>query len=224
MILAAGIVVAGAFSLSPGFGGMLIVIACGIRASWRETRPGLVRVATLASAIGAACFIAAIMASPQPGAALSLHSLRPSSRMLAWIGSVKAFPAHPWFGKGLGVGVVEIRYINPAGEYELLTDAHNTWLSILVQCGVTGLAAFTALMVALWRGSNVRVQETPYDRVVAGLSVAFVAGFLYQSLSGSFENTRHVWMLIGLLAAAKQIRDEVQASRGREYPGAPAAR
>jgi O-antigen ligase len=223
-ILGAGIVVAGAWSLSPGFGGMLIVIACGIRASWQRTRPGLVRAATLASAIGAACFIAAIVASPQPGAALSLHGLRPSSRMLAWIGSMKAFPAHPWFGKGLGVGVVEIRYINPAGEYELLTDAHNTWLSILVQCGVIGLAAFTALTVALWRGSNVRAQGTPYDRVVAGLSVAFVAGFLYQSLSGSFENTRHVWMLIGLLAAAKQIRDEVQASTGREYPGAPAAR
>jgi len=136
--------------------------------------------------------------------------------MLAWMGSVKAFPAHPWFGKGLGVDVVEIRYINPAGMYELLTDAHNTWLSILVQCGLIGLAAFVALTVALLRGSSLRAPQTTHDRVVAGLSVAFVAGFLYQSLSGSFENTRHVWMLIGLLAAAKQFRDEAQASTGRE--------
>jgi len=33
-------------------------------------------------------------------------------------------------------------------------------------------------------------------------------GFLYPSLSGSFENTRHVWVLFGLLAAVRELGSE----------------
>jgi len=207
-VLGTAVVAAGAMSLSPGFGGMLIVIGFAVAGAWKAVQPRLVRAVTVACAIGAAAFFVAIVASPEPGASVSLHGLRPSSRLLAWSGAVRAFPAHPWFGKGVGVDVVAIHYVNPAGEHEMLTDAHNTWLSILVQCGAVGLAAFTALTVALVRGGRAGVEDSTVDRVVAGLLVAFVAGFLYQSLSGSFENTRHVWMLFGLLAAATAIRAE----------------
>jgi O-antigen ligase/polysaccharide polymerase Wzy-like membrane protein len=213
-VLGAAIVTAAVLSLSPGFGGMLLVLAFALWAGWKETRPGLVHAASLASAIGAIVFVAAITVSPAPGAALSLHGLRPSSRMLTWIGSIEAFPAHPWWGKGLGLEVVEIGYRNSSGIYELLTDAHNTWLSILVQCGAIGLAAFVAVIAAVVRGTSLWRSATTADRVVSGLTVAVAAGFIYQSFSGSFENTRHVWVLFGLLAAAKELR-EPYASIGR---------
>jgi hypothetical protein len=215
-ILCAGIVCAGIVSLSPGFGGMLMVVAFGVWAAWNDRRPGacshfsdtiLVRMVIVGSVVGAVGFLAAITASPGLGASLSRQGWRPSSRMLTWIGAVKAFPAHPWWGKGLGLSVVQIGYFNPSGIYELLTDAHNTWLSILVQCGVFGLAAFVGMIADLLRGASLRASATPPDRIVSGLTMAVVAGFLYQSLSGSFENTRHVWVLFGLLAAAKQLRE-----------------
>jgi O-antigen ligase len=221
--LGAAIVAAGAMSLSPGFGGMLIVAAFAVAGAWKEVQPRLVQAVMVACAVGAAAFFVAIVASPEPGAGFSLHGLRPSSRLLAWTGAFNAFPAHPWFGKGLGVDVVAIHYINPAGEREVLTDAHNTWLSILVQCGAFGFAAFTGLIAALVRGARARDEGTAVAPVVGGLLIAFIAGFLYQSLSGSFENTRHVWMLIGLLAAATAIRAENQAPRRGAYRGEPAA-
>lgn len=207
-VLGAAIVAAGAMSLSPGFGGMLIVVAFAVAGAWKDVQPRLVKAAIVACAVGAAAFFVAIVASPEAGTGLSLHGLRPSSRLLAWTGALNAFPAHPWFGKGVGVDVVAIRYINPSGESEVLTDAHNTWLSVLVQCGAVGFGALTALIVALVRGARGGGEDTAVSRVVSGLLVAFLAGFLYQSLSGSFENTRHVWMLVGLLAAATEIRGE----------------
>jgi O-antigen ligase len=101
--------------------------------------------------------------------------------------------------------VVEIGYVNPSGIYELLTDAHNTWLSVLVQCGIAGLVAFVAMITALLRGASLRASATTRDRLLSGLTMAFVAGVLYQTLAGSFENTRHIWVLIGLLAAVKAL-------------------
>jgi O-antigen ligase len=202
LLVSGGIVCAGLSSLSPGIGGIFLVLAFGAWAAWRRTRPRMVRASIVAAWIGAAVFLIAVTASPLPHAALALRSLHPSSRALAWAGAVKAFPAHPWFGKGLGLDVVEILYINPSGIYELLTDAHNSWLSILVQSGIVGLAAFASLVFALVRPSfGVFGSERPEDVAQAGLAVAFGAGFLYQSLTGSFENTRHVWALVGLLAA-----------------------
>jgi len=212
--LAVAIVSAAVFSLSPGFGGMLLVLAIAVWASWRVTHPLAARAVVAACLLGATAGLVAISASPAAGEPLSIHDLRPSSRLLTWIGSLQAFPAHPWFGKGLGLEVVHIGYRNPSGIYELLTDAHNTWLSILVQCGVVGLATFIAIVVAVMRGTAV-ASATVSQRILSGLVAAFAAGFLYQSLSGSFENTRHVWALIGLLAAAREI-DSAQASRLRE--------
>jgi O-antigen ligase len=222
-VFAAAIFCAGLLSLSPGFGGMLLVVAFGVWAVWNDRRPALVRMVIIGCVAGAVAFLAAIIASPELGASLSRHGWRPSSRLLTWIGAVNAFPAHPWWGKGLGLEVVRIGYVNPARIYELLTDAHNTWLSILVQSGVFGLAAFVGIIAHLLRGASLRASATAPDRIVSGLTMAVVAGFLYQSLSGSFENTRHVWVLFGLLAAAKQLR-EPHASIAREYPGPPAPR
>ena len=205
VIIGVGVSGAALWSLSPGLGGLLLVVAFGAWAHWKDSRPGLARAIVVAGAFGAACFFLAATVSPEPGSSLALERLRPSSRVLAWVGALKTFPAHPWFGKGLGLEVVEIGYVNPSGIYELLTDAHNTWLSVLAQCGLVGLAAFVAMNVALLRGASLGASATPRDRMHAGLRMAFLAGFLYQSLSGSFENTRHVWVLMGLLASVPTL-------------------
>ena len=35
--------------------------------------------------------------------------------------------------------------------------------------------------------------------------MAMIGGFVYSSFSGSFENTRHVWAVMGLVAAVQEI-------------------
>jgi putative inorganic carbon (hco3(-)) transporter len=221
LALAGGIVVAAAFSLSPGLGGLLLVIAFWAWSEWRVTRPRLAVLAIAVGAIGAAVFLLATTAVPAPDMPLSLWHLRPSSRLLTWIGSFHTFVAHPWFGKGVGLHVVEIGYTNPSGVYEWLTDAHNTWMSVLAQDGIVGLAAMTSIVIMLLRGTRVSLASRE-QTLRTGLTVAFVAGFLYQAFSGSFENTRHVWVLIGLLAASQTLTTD-QPSSAPSNPGPPAA-
>jgi len=200
-IIGVGVSGAAFWSLSPGLGGLLLVGAFCAWTRWKDSRPGLARASVIALVAGAAAFLLAATVSLGPGGSLDLGRLLPSSRLLAWVGALKTVPSHPWFGKGLGLEVVEIGYTNPSGIYELLTDAHNMWLSVLAQCGLVGFAAFVAMIAALLRGASLRASSSPIDRVRSGVTLAFVAGFLYQSLTGSFENTRHVWILMGLLAS-----------------------
>jgi O-antigen ligase len=210
-------IVAAAFSLSPGLGGLLLVIAFGAWCEWRQSRPRLVTLIVAGSALGAVLFLLATTTTvPAPGEALSQWHYRPSSRMLTWIGSVHTFLTHPWFGKGVGLDVVGIGYTGPSGVYEWLTDAHNTWLSVLAQEGILGFAALVSIIVVLLRGPRFSM-ASPEAALRAGLAVAFVTGFLYQGLTGSFENTRHIWVLIGLLAASRgltPLTPERQNARG----------
>jgi O-antigen ligase len=215
--LGAAIVAAALLSLSPGFGGILLVIAYVAWSAWRTTHPWRARAALVVGIAGAAAFVIAITASPPPNGPLSLATFRPASRLLTWRGSLAAFPQHPIFGKGLGLPVVGIMYVNPSGIYEWLTDAHNTWLSILVQSGLVGLACFVGLTVSMLR-------ETHRSEIGDTLTLAVVAGLMYQTLSGSFENTRHIWMLIGFALAAAALPRNQEASTMSRYSGPPAAR
>jgi hypothetical protein len=221
LAFAGAVIVAAVFSLSPGLGGLLIVIAFGAWCEWYPNRPLLVTSAIVFGAIGAVLCLLATVAVPAPHQSLSLWHLRASSRLLTWIGSWGTFLAHPLLGKGVGVDVVAIGYTNPSGVYEWLTDAHNTWLSVLAQEGLAGFAALAVVIAALLKGASLSMAP-PQQALHTGLMVAFVTGFLYQGFTGSFENTRHIWVLIGLLAASKTLAQR-QMSVGPENPGPPAA-
>jgi len=43
--------------------------------------------------------------------------------------------------------------------------------------------------------------------ILTGLGLAFCSAFVYQGLTGSFEDARHLWVLIGLVPAARDIYD-----------------
>lgn len=221
LALAVAIVVAAAFSLSPGLGGLALVIAFWAWSEARVSRPRLAALAIAAGALVAALFLLATIAVPVSGMPLSPWHLRPSSRLLTWIGSFRTFVTHPWFGKGLGLHVVELGYTNASGVDEWLTDAHNTWLSVLAQDGLAGFAAMISIIVVLLRGARLSM-ASPEQVLRTGLKVAFVTGFLYQGFSGSFENTRHLWVLIGLLGASRALPGR-QMSIGPVKPGPPAA-
>jgi len=87
----------------------------------------------------------------------------------------------------------------------LLTDAHNTWLNIGGQAGIPGFLASITLTIALiGRSLPLRTSEG-ISSSRAMLGVAFLAAFVAQGFVGSFENARHLWVLIGLLLASASL-------------------
>lgn len=202
-VLIVGTMTTAVFSLSPGLGGLSLAVGVWWWNALRERSPRLGALCLVGGLAGAAVFFVAITVSP-----VSLADLAPSSRVLAWRDTWHTFTAHPWLGRGLGLEVAAVRYRNASGAFEFLTDAHNTWLSILAQDGMVGLAAFVAVVLPIARRMRLSAVlddlGNPAAMVRLGVELAFLGGFLYQTLSGSFENTRHVWALVGLTAAVQE--------------------
>jgi hypothetical protein len=203
-LLLAGIGVSMVFTISPGLGGAALCAGLWIRTRTRQTRwqiwGALALVAGIVAAVG---FLAVTSVS------LGGHSVQPSSRVLAWMQAWRHFVAHPFFGQGVGTDPVSVFWKNPAGLTEHLTEAHSLWLSIAAQEGGVGLLAFVGIVAFVLRGWR-RAQPAGEDRVILdALGVAFVGAVLYHGLSGAFEDTRHVWLLIGLLATSARAGSTV---------------
>ena len=113
----------------------------------------------------------------------------------AWVWKRAAETAATAFpiGTGLGIDPADHSWTNPAGEMQRLTDAHQAYLSVLAQLGLPGLVAWLALLlIALLRAR----QKDPW------LATGIVAAVLIPSLSGSFEDARHLWVLLGMAAGS----------------------
>jgi O-antigen ligase len=105
----------------------------------------------------------------------------------------------------VGLPVSSAPYVNPSGGRGTLTDAHNTYLSLAGESGLLGILAFGGIIVfLLWRVLPLQLNG-PINLVIKTyLVLALVDAFLFQSLVGSFEDTRHLWVLFGMLAATKE--------------------
>ena len=141
----------------------------------------------------------------------------PTQRLLAWRDAIETFIQHPLFGKGVGLGVANVRFQAPSGQMQILTDAHNTFLSIAGQAGILGSAAFFALMIStLRRGLISRIGEVTKvtnKPISLAMTIAFISGIAFQGMVGSFEDARHLWVLLGLIVAASRIDVPAKADR-----------
>jgi O-antigen ligase len=104
---------------------------------------------------------------------------------------------HPWLGAGLGKPLASVTFVAPSGAVQHLTDAHNVWLSVAGHMGVVGVIALGAVLVVALGRHRPRLDAAPIPKA---LMLAFVGTFLYDGLTYSLEDTRHIWLLIGLLA------------------------
>lgn len=134
------------------------------------------------------------------------HSeLKASRRAIAWQTAFETFKQYPILGRGVGLPVSSAPYVNPSGGRGTLTDAHNTYLSIAGESGLFGILAFGGIIVfLLWRVSPLQLNGPINVVIKTYLVLALVDAFLFQSLVGSFEDTRHLWVLFGMLAATKE--------------------
>lgn len=203
--IAAAAVGTGFLALSPGFGGLMLSSSLWHFGFGRRAR----RLLLAAGIAGAIAFLSAALISPDTpntdrGFTFAGRTFEPSVRVLVWQDSLRTISDNPVVGRGVGIDPASVRYVTLSGDRQFLRDAHNMFLNVAGQSGAVGLAAFVLLLVYVGRG--LLRGSRSLDPVAAGLACAFAGAILFQGLTGSFENARHFWILIGLAGAAAGAR------------------
>lgn len=211
---AAALLVSALFALTPGFGGLLAMLALWVWYRKREQRPGIAALALAAAGAVTLLEVAVAAVTPVlhptapflirvPGLA---HPLAPAVRLLAWIDAARNFVASPVVGHGIGVDAVHVLYQAPEDSSpSYVTDAHNFILSIAAQCGVVGVAALVGIVAFVVQ--QARRAAAQRNALLFGVSIAWLSGFAIEGLVGSFEDARHLWILLGLIVAARRFED-----------------
>jgi O-antigen ligase len=212
--LVGGIGIAATFTISPGLAGIAFAIGVWLWLVWRDRHRGLARL-SLVAGLGAALLSVPVMALtpilhptapflvPVPATDLILA---PAGRLMIWIDAVRNFVADPFLGRGIGQDAVLVFYQDPEGDLQRLTDAHNSFLSIAVQCGIAGFTALIAILAGTVRLMGpLRLSDDRANTLRLAFGMAFLNGLALQGLGGSFEDARHLWVLFGLLLAAERI-------------------
>jgi len=196
-------------TLSPGLGGLALAgslwLACS--SAMPPVRARMLR--RLGVAMAVASFLA-ILPSPTMLQATNLAQFEPSSRLQTWADASKTFLARPLLGAGPGADVAHVTYVNASRQVEYLTDAHNTWLSVLAQTGLIGFACFAVVIGVLIRRMRFDRDLSAQSAWRTGGELALLASVLIPSLSGSFEDARHAWVLLGMVYGAQQARPGVK--------------
>ncbi|HEX4738654.1 MAG TPA: O-antigen ligase family protein [Allosphingosinicella sp.] len=196
------------FTVSPGLGGVGLCLGLWGWILWRGAAPALARTALAGGIASAVLFVLATLVAFQFHAtapfAIHLfgHVFAPGPRVMTWMGSWRTFLDHPLFGRGVGLDACLVWYQPPAAPLGVLRDAHNVFLSVTAQEGIFGLAAILAILAFIARRTApLRLDgDAAVFRVATGL--ALLGALAYQGLSGSFEDSRFLWLLMGLFLIA----------------------
>lgn len=205
-------IVAGAVStVSILLGGVFLILGAWV---WLR-RPGTA-LSRLAVSLGVGSAIAFVVIAPfalgvRSPAPYKLYlpivgELDPSARLLVWSEAWNTFTDAPLTGAGIGRPVASVLFQNLDGTWSMLTDAHNTFLNVAAESGLLGLFGLGAVIYAAIRSINRDVADgSSLGILQSGLCLAFVSAFLYQGLTGSFDDARHLWVLIGLMLATGRL-------------------
>jgi len=198
------------FTISIGLGGVFLGIGIWFWYVAGQRRPveSQIALATGITIAVAFIFLSVFALSPYPGGSVigtipfTNFPIMASGRVLVWRDAIQTFIEYPLVGKGLGLPVANVIFPNSEGSLSLLTDAHNSFLSVASQNGILGFVAFgmiTFFLVRRWSSVN------SVKPIMFGAGLALLCSFVYQGLTSSFEDARHLWVLIGIFLAAENI-------------------
>jgi len=215
-IYAAVLFVVDLFTLTPGLGGICITTGYVVGKHLRDHGMKILGRTAIAAGILIATvfFITAsiTMFSFDPnGTAIPVSHgmISPSHRTVAWKTAFETFLKDPFFGRGVGMPVANSKFVDPSGNSQILTDAHNTYISLLGETGILGFAAFMGIIVFLTFGLfKMRNEDTIRRSVRIFFLLALADAFFYQSLTGSYEDSRHLWVLFGTIAAMLAVSNK----------------
>jgi hypothetical protein len=194
--LAGAVTLAAVFTFSPGWAGIAMVWSLWAWAALRARRPAMAASALAAGLLFAALMLAAAAVDPTD------PFVEPGVRWHIWQAALHTVMAQPWLGVGVGLPVVEVFHQAPDGGLQRLTDAHNVWLNVAGQAGVFAALALAGLLVHLaWKPAGAGAEPANPLRFALVLVVVGVWGF--EGLTNSLEDARHLWLMLGLLAACR---------------------
>lgn len=205
--------IASVFTISPSLGGIILIIGLWLWLSFREKKNfNFARLSLIGGIFFALLFFLSTVVTPIRSETSPFYlqipliekRLDPSSRVLAWQTSLQTLAENPFFGKGVGTDVANAKYLNPSGRMETLLDAHQMWLNVAGQTGIFGLFALCFLCLFLFRRAYIFDFANQKLILQTALGITFLSAFLYQGLTGSYEDARHLWVLIGLLASVSE--------------------
>lgn len=205
-IAAAAVCLATVLTLSPGLGGLALSTGIWLRRDLlSQSRLRAARIVLAISVATAGVVFLATLASPDTantdrGITVLNRTIEPSVRVLVWESALQTVAEHPLLGRGVGIDPAFVRYTALSGDQQTLRDAHNIPLNVAGQSGLIGLSVFSLMMIYLARFIG---KYSRHDDTVFALSLAFIGAFFYQGLTGSFEDARHIWILVGFLVASR---------------------
>lgn len=211
-----GILFCALLTFSPGLGGIALVAGIWGGLYFQQSKPRLAYVSRISGVFTAAFFLLAAMIAPNihPTAPFYINvplierQIEPSSRVMTWMDSWATFAENPFFGRGLGQDVCRTRYFDLSGRLQILTDAHNVFLNVAAQSGIFGLLTIVLIIYYVTRRTFPLDFGDKNERVLrVGFGAAFIGAFVYQGIGGSFEDARHLWVLIGLFLASEKLAD-----------------
>jgi O-antigen ligase len=151
---------------------------------------------------------AAAILALSPAGALLFQSRRDGTfesdvRFQLWGAAIKVWQEAPVFGAGLGqFRLASANYLDT--RYSFL--AHNTYLSFLAEGGLVGLGVFLAILgvivFALLRNAN----------AVSRLLLVSCAGIFTMAASLNLQNSRSMWVFMGIAGAWALTRHEEQSA------------
>lgn len=211
-----GILFCALLTFSPGLGGIALVVGIWGGLYFKQSKPRLAYVSRISGVFLAAFFLLAAMIAPniQPTSLFYLNvplierKIEPSSRAITWMDSWATFAENPFFGRGLGQDVCRTRYFDLSGRLQILTDAHNVFLNVAAQSGIFGLITIIFIVCYVTRKTfplDFGIKNRNILRI--GFGAAFIGAFVYQGIDGSFEDARHLWVLIGLFLASEKLAE-----------------
>ena len=197
------------FTLTPGIGGIFLSTGWFLKRTFERSKKRVLGRAILFASLSAAAvllFIASVtfVAYSPTGSTIPLANgeISRSHRAEAWRTALVTFWQNPIFGRGVGMPIADSRYTDPSGNNQLLTDAHNTYISVLGETGLVGFITFFSIVGFILYRLRQRDSESEFYGIVKlCLLLAFADAFFYQSLTGSYEDARHLWALFGISAA-----------------------
>ncbi|MDD5428206.1 MAG: O-antigen ligase family protein [Candidatus Omnitrophica bacterium] len=158
----------------------------------------------------AAFFLINISRIPQ---VLSMKSME--DRGVIWQNSWEIFKKHPVIGNGLNTFYAEYMKIRN-DEYRGIRGsyAHNCYLQMASDTGITGLTAFLAFIAAVlikgFRAAN-RMKDPLYYSVALGIALGLVAFLIHSSVDTNLYSlplAALFWMSAGLLMAVAAISEQ----------------
>lgn len=218
-----------AFTLTPGLGGIFLTTGyfLGVKLI-HEQRPILRRTILATGVLIAFLFLFVstftLFDNSPAGSRIPIASgeITFSHRAEAWRTAFHTFLDNPVFGHGIDMPTARSMFMDSFGNYRMLTDAHNTFISVLAETGIFGFVAFMSIVGFAALGLIRWKAETEVAKAVRiCLLLAMADAVFYQSFTGSYEDTRHLWVLFGMATAVCSDPSFFNNERsGQEEPAA----